>query len=865
MYKTTPSRRFGFVLIEALIALMLISVGLVAVSKLQVLSLSGAGEAKSRSEAALLSQRKLEELRNILLRGNFTGAPLASSTATVVGTNATYAMTWTVSAPSSTLEQRLLRLTTTWTDARNVAQRLDLNSLIAWDDPGSQAKLNLPPGGALIAPTGSAQRGSGAPVSTTGSIQNSDGSRILVANGKTSLLSSAGNELLVLPAKNGSQQYFTTITGRVFFDQNAANNSIPNSNNVRVRLSSEGECIFNNSVGNLLSASGGSNSYKYFTYTCYVGPGWYGNVGVLIDDSVTGQAGSPTICVGDPAFNGGVSDSTLISAHPAEAATRSYRGFKGTTGAYFSTGMEGGRKYGLSSAPVVGVSTQVAPFDGRPLPSAYPSYYPTVTVGGSTDYFDQDFLVTHITGSGSCYAQMTGGVFTRNAGQYFCINRDNDPAADVCPPIWPGFSVGSGGSINYTLTVAKAGSGTGSVTSAPTGISCGSTCSASFATGTVVALTPVEGSGSNFIGWNGCATVVANVCTVTVTSASTVTATFGVLPSYTLTATKTGTGSGTITSSDTLINCGSACSASYVSGSTVTLTAGASSGSTFGSWTACPTAVGNTCTVSISSATTVTASFTSTPGTYTLTVAKTGTGAGGVTSADGFINCGSTCSSSYASGATVVLTATATSGTFSSWTGCTSSLSNVCTVLMTAAANVTANFAPPASYSLTVTKAGTGTGVVTSSPSGISCGTGCSTTFVSPTSVTLTAVPDAGSAFTGWSGSGCTGTGACTVAMTTARSVTATFATNALCASAFSFSGTAHDNFGTVTITGNTSGSCAMQGGNSSGYTCTGLNAPTGTVFTLTNSRTTGNASDQYSYTLGFTNSCSTPTNVNFP
>ena len=146
MYKTTKSRHIGFVLIEALIALMLISVGLVAVSKLQVLSLSGAGEAKSRSEAAVLSQKKLEQLRNILLRGSFTGAPLASNTATVVGTNATYAMTWTVSTPSATLEQRLLSLTTTWTDARNVAQRLDLNSLIAWDDPGSQVKLNLPPG-----------------------------------------------------------------------------------------------------------------------------------------------------------------------------------------------------------------------------------------------------------------------------------------------------------------------------------------------------------------------------------------------------------------------------------------------------------------------------------------------------------------------------------------------------------------------------------------------------------------------------------------------------------------------------------------------------------------------------------------------
>ena len=54
--------------------------------------------------------------------------------------------------------------------------------------------------------------------------------------------------LRCLPAKAGrhAAQDFTTITGRIVFDQNAGNNAIPDSNNVRVRLSSEGECIYNN-------------------------------------------------------------------------------------------------------------------------------------------------------------------------------------------------------------------------------------------------------------------------------------------------------------------------------------------------------------------------------------------------------------------------------------------------------------------------------------------------------------------------------------------------------------------------------------------------------------------------------------------
>jgi hypothetical protein len=53
---------------------------------------------------------------------------------------------------------------------------------------------------------------------------------------------------------------------------------------------------------------------------------------------------------------------------------------------------------------------------------------------------------------------------------------------------------------------------------------------------------------------------------------------------------------------------------------------------------------------------------------------------------------------------------------------------------------------------LTVSKTGAGTGTVTSSPAGINCGDGCSTSYNQGTIVTLTATPDAGSTFGGWSG-----------------------------------------------------------------------------------------------------------------
>jgi len=77
-----------------------------------------------------------------------------------------------------------------------------------------------------------------------------------------------------------------------------------------------------------------------------------------------------------------------------------------------------------------------------------------------------------------------------------------------------------------------------------------------------------------------------------------------------------------------------------------------------------------------------------------------------------------------------------------------------------------------ATYTLSVTK--TGDGSVTSTPSGIDCGTKCSADFVNGSTVTLVAHPDPGWTLGGWSGA-CTGTGPCTVSMDAAKSVNADF------------------------------------------------------------------------------------------
>ena len=109
----------------------------------------------------------------------------------------------------------------------------------------------------------------------------------------------------------------------------------------------------------------------------------------------------------------------------------------------------------------------------------------------------------------------------------------------------------------------------------------------------------------------GTVTVTITGTSGSLTHTTTISLTVNALPNYTLTARHTGLGSGTVTSSPAGINdCGSTCSASFVSGTTVTLTATPGLLSGFGGWSGCDAVSGNSCTLDMNSARSVTANFT---------------------------------------------------------------------------------------------------------------------------------------------------------------------------------------------------------------------------------------------------------------
>jgi uncharacterized repeat protein (TIGR01451 family) len=296
----------------------------------------------------------------------------------------------------------------------------------------------------------------------------------------------------------------------------------------------------------------------------------------------------------------------------------------------------------------------------------------------------------------------------------------------------------------------------------------------------------------------------------TLNNAATTSTTVNSTASATLRVALAGTAEGTVTDNLGQISCSQqgganptgTCSTQYPSGTQVILTE--STPGTFAGWAGAPTActvAGNTCTLTVSAAEMVTATFNPGPGTFPLTVSAgtPHTGAGTITSAPAGIACtltgataSGTCASNFPAGTIVTLASAASGGSaFFGWSGsspaCLSSSSVSCVVGMAAAQSVEAEFT---SGGATVTVAVTGAGNVkdTVNAAAINCSNtasgpqsgNCTSGYPLGTPITLAETPASGASFTGWGGTVCANPTAttCTFTVTTASTaynVSATF------------------------------------------------------------------------------------------
>jgi hypothetical protein len=281
---------------------------------------------------------------------------------------------------------------------------------------------------------------------------------------------------------------------------------------------------------------------------------------------------------------------------------------------------------------------------------------------------------------------------------------------------------------------------------------------------------PAAVDNSTFGGWGG-ACSGTGACIVTMDQARTVTARFDT-QTYPLAVTKGGTGAGNVVSQPEGIDCGAVCTADFVEGEIVTLTASAAQASTFAGWTGACTGTGD-CSVTMDQARNVTATFDGIS--YPVTVMRTGNGR--VVSAPSGIDCGNVCTSSYGPGTALTLTATPDpANELSGWGGaCAAAGANAtCMLTVDGPLDVSASFAVG---DINVAVSVNGNGVVSSNPVGINCGATCNATFPGGSQVALTAAPQGTAVFGGWGGA-CSTAGinpTCTLTPTANVTVNAVF------------------------------------------------------------------------------------------
>jgi hypothetical protein len=141
----------------------------------------------------------------------------------------------------------------------------------------------------------------------------------------------------------------------------------------------------------------------------------------------------------------------------------------------------------------------------RAVTSAGPFAYLGTNPPGVTGYYD----TTVLTGQTYCYRVAA----VDDSGQ----SAYSNVACGLVPTPPPQA---------FRVTVTKLGTGMGTITSSPGGISCGTQCSAQYARDSVVVLTATPHPNSRFSGWSGGGCSGTSLCRVTVTAPVTITATF---------------------------------------------------------------------------------------------------------------------------------------------------------------------------------------------------------------------------------------------------------------------------------------------------------------------------------------------------
>lgn len=340
----------GFTLTEALVSFAITATGLLAIVSFQAGLFTSSANNKARTEALSLAQQKIEQFKHYthadednFIDNDADGVMDADgnySDAVIPGQNADFTRAWDLTTVG---ESKQIDVTVSWADAANETQSVSLSSEMPWISPRSGvdqvADLQDP---IISSPTGRARHGEGnladydpndiSPVGSPGV----DG--LSTYQHKDDLLLTDSNDdvlLTLLDACTSSTcTDFVRISGTVYLDRaNVAN--ADSLEDIFVVASDAAHCERWVPTGSLASPpTTASGDYELYNYTCYLGGGWYGNIGFL---TAGGLSLTDKVCQGDPT-------SLSVWSQPVVELRRVYRGMIHQVRAgqtyYFSQGIK---------------------------------------------------------------------------------------------------------------------------------------------------------------------------------------------------------------------------------------------------------------------------------------------------------------------------------------------------------------------------------------------------------------------------------------------------------------------------------------------------------------------------------------------
>lgn len=428
-------RQKGFVLIEALVAIVVVMVGALGIIKLNAVLLGGTGVTKTQAEALQIAQQRIEVMRNYVLSTGCVDSTTVGTTTTatsLTGTNASFRIDTVVSA-GTVGSEKVIDACVAWDGSSNACtaasdKRVLLRTSVACSGVGTSGLINLDSSGGtgskLKTPTGAARVGGNSQTAGTGTVNVltgttiADGTRTYVdSSGAHILLDAAGKALLTI--ENPDDGGFSTISGRVYIETNNSGNPIVDPQGSTTAESDDTVFVLSSDASycarvfpTLPVPSSGTAKYRYFDYNCYVSKGWWGNIGVVRLDNPNDNN---RVCLGDMAVDS--SEASIWSKKANLSISRGYRAYKIKN--------PNGSTTDQANFDTVGIGFALQN-DGT-----LSSTYSAVNFGGSRTESHHDFLVTLINGQGTCEGSgnmklVSGDTnasnqFTGNLGRFYCM------------------------------------------------------------------------------------------------------------------------------------------------------------------------------------------------------------------------------------------------------------------------------------------------------------------------------------------------------------------------------------------------------------------------------------------------------------